>query len=76
MADQLSEEQIAEFKEAFSLFDKDGDGINPPRPARVSPNAPCTVVLSLGSPCLANEAPLCCAVCQTYVRLEQILKES
>ena len=26
MADQLSNEQIAEFKEAFSLFDKDGDG--------------------------------------------------
>ncbi|KAG5645669.1 hypothetical protein DXG03_005507 [Asterophora parasitica] len=26
MADQLSEEQISEFKEAFSLFDKDGDG--------------------------------------------------
>ncbi|XP_067939323.1 uncharacterized protein [Watersipora subatra] len=25
-ADQLAEEQIAEFKEAFSLFDKDGDG--------------------------------------------------
>ena len=25
-ADRLSEEQIAEFKEAFSLFDKDGDG--------------------------------------------------
>ena len=25
-ADQLSEEQIAEFKEAFSLFDRDGDG--------------------------------------------------
>ncbi|PKC60368.1 calmodulin [Rhizophagus irregularis] len=24
--DQLSEEQIAEFKEAFSLFDKDNDG--------------------------------------------------
>eukprot|EP00940_MAST-03C_sp_MAST-3C-sp2_P000324 g324.t1 len=24
--DQLTEEQIAEFKEAFSLFDKDGDG--------------------------------------------------
>ena len=23
---QLTEEQIAEFKEAFSLFDKDGDG--------------------------------------------------
>jgi hypothetical protein len=28
MADQLSEDQIAEFKEAFSLFDKDDDGIN------------------------------------------------
>uniref|UniRef100_A0A452GNJ0 EF-hand domain-containing protein n=1 Tax=Gopherus agassizii TaxID=38772 RepID=A0A452GNJ0_9SAUR len=26
MADQLTEGQIAEFKEAFSLFDKDGDG--------------------------------------------------
>lgn len=25
-ADQLTEEQIAEFKEAFSLFDRDGDG--------------------------------------------------
>uniref|UniRef100_A0A8B9V7M4 EF-hand domain-containing protein n=1 Tax=Anas zonorhyncha TaxID=75864 RepID=A0A8B9V7M4_9AVES len=26
MAERLSEEQIAEFKEAFSLFDRDGDG--------------------------------------------------
>jgi len=26
MADNLSSEQIAEFREAFSLFDKDGDG--------------------------------------------------
>ncbi|XP_052124155.1 uncharacterized protein LOC127749557 [Frankliniella occidentalis] len=26
MADQLTEEQIAEFKEAFTLFDKDGSG--------------------------------------------------
>jgi len=26
MAEQFTEEQIAEFKEAFSLFDKDGDG--------------------------------------------------
>ena len=25
-ADQLTEEQISEFKEAFALFDKDGDG--------------------------------------------------
>merc|ERR1719321_986456 len=26
MVDQLTEEQVSEFKEAFSLFDKDGDG--------------------------------------------------
>ena len=26
MAEQLTEEQLCEFKEAFSLFDKDGDG--------------------------------------------------
>ena len=26
MSEQYTEEQIAEFKEAFSLFDKDGDG--------------------------------------------------
>jgi len=26
MAHVLSEEQIVDFKEAFSLFDKDGDG--------------------------------------------------
>jgi calmodulin len=26
MADQLTEEQTAEFREAFALFDKDGDG--------------------------------------------------
>jgi calmodulin len=25
-ADDLTEEQVAEFKEAFELFDKDGDG--------------------------------------------------
>ncbi|KAI2488146.1 calmodulin protein [Pyrenophora tritici-repentis] len=25
-ADSLTEEQVSEFKEAFSLFDKDGDG--------------------------------------------------
>ncbi|KAG6414006.1 hypothetical protein SASPL_126722 [Salvia splendens] len=30
MADQLTDEQISEFKEAFSLFDKDGDD-SPPR---------------------------------------------
>ncbi|CAN1337692.1 unnamed protein product [Linum perenne] len=27
MADQLTDDQISEFKEAFSLFDKDGDAI-------------------------------------------------
>ena len=27
--DDYTEDQIAEFKEAFSLFDKDGDGKNP-----------------------------------------------
>jgi len=27
MSDTLSEEQIAEFREAFALFDKDGDGL-------------------------------------------------
>ncbi|THU47487.1 hypothetical protein C4D60_Mb09t16050 [Musa balbisiana] len=27
MAEQLTDDQIAEFKEAFSLFDKDGDGL-------------------------------------------------
>ncbi|KAJ6755527.1 GTP-BINDING PROTEIN RAB6 [Salix purpurea] len=26
MADQLTDDKISEFKEAFSLFDKDGDG--------------------------------------------------
>lgn len=26
-ADQLTEEQITEFREAFQLFDKDGDGV-------------------------------------------------
>jgi Ca2+-binding EF-hand superfamily protein len=29
MADQLTDDQIAEFKEAFSLFDKDNDGMAP-----------------------------------------------
>ena len=27
MADKLKDEQIQEFREAFSLFDKDGDGM-------------------------------------------------
>ena len=28
MVDKYSEEEIAEFKEAFSLFDRDGDGMS------------------------------------------------
>lgn len=27
MGDSLTEDQIADYKEAFSLFDKDGDGV-------------------------------------------------
>ena len=41
MADQLTEEQTAEFKEAFALFDKDGDGT-------ISPKELGTVMNSLG----------------------------
>ena len=41
MSDQLTEEQIAEFMEAFSLFDKDGDGT-------ISTNELGTVMRSLG----------------------------
>ncbi|KFO34526.1 calmodulin-like protein 3 [Fukomys damarensis] len=41
MASQLTEEQIAEFKEAFSLFDKDGDGC-------ITPQELGTVMRSLG----------------------------
>jgi hypothetical protein len=40
MADQLTDEQIAEFKEAFSLFDKDGDG-NPSSPPPSPPDRAC-----------------------------------
>lgn len=55
MADQLTEEQIAEFKEAFSLFDKDGDGkfgraINPvPLSRLMSPLSIKFIVQSCGS---------------------------
>ncbi|KAL6057172.1 hypothetical protein STEG23_022011 [Scotinomys teguina] len=41
MADQLTKEQIAEFKEAFSFFDKDGDGT-------ITTKALGTVMRSLG----------------------------
>jgi hypothetical protein len=46
MADQLTDDQIAEFKEAFSLFDKDGDGKVPFPP----PLTPLFVFLRIGSP--------------------------
>lgn len=39
MAEQLTEEQISEFKEAFSLFDKDGDGIYLTAPLTVAGEA-------------------------------------
>jgi len=41
MVDDLTEEQIAEFKEAFLLFDKDGDGT-------ITTNELATVMRSLG----------------------------
>ena len=42
MADQFTEEQIAMFKEAFSLFDKDGDG----KPYIIYMNTCCRVKLA------------------------------
>jgi len=41
MADQLTEEQITEFKEAFALFDGDNDG-------SITSRELCTVMRSLG----------------------------
>jgi hypothetical protein len=54
MTEQYDEEQLAEFKEAFSLFDKDGDGefplcdilwrsIKDPLTLPVAPNPRCQV---------------------------------
>uniref|UniRef100_A0A3B3YEB5 EF-hand domain-containing protein n=1 Tax=Poecilia mexicana TaxID=48701 RepID=A0A3B3YEB5_9TELE len=50
MADQLTEEQIAEFKEAFSLFDKDGDGT-------ITTKELGTVMRSLGQTTARNPPP-------------------
>jgi len=36
MAEQLTDDQISEFKEAFSLFDKDGDGASLSLPLSLS----------------------------------------
>lgn len=41
MSDKLSPEQIEEFREAFSIFDKNGDG-------KISPNELGTVMRALG----------------------------
>ena len=41
-AAQLTDEQVAEFKEAFALFDKDGDGalsVAPSPPLNLYPQA-------------------------------------
>ena len=40
MADQLTEEQTAEFREAFALFDKDGDGKSRLPPTNEVPKYP------------------------------------
>ena len=48
MADQLTEEQIAEYKEAFSLFDKDGSG-------SISQQELGVVLSNLGTKCTAEE---------------------
>ena len=40
MADQLTEEQTAEFREAFALFDKDGDGKSKLPPTNELPKYP------------------------------------
>ena len=56
MADQLTEEQIAEFKEAFSLFDKDGDGT-------ITTKELGTVMRSLGQNPTEAELQVCSFVC-------------
>lgn len=55
MADQLTEEQIAEFKEAFSLFDKDGDGT-------ITTKELGTVMRSLGQNPTEAELQVCSAI--------------
>jgi hypothetical protein len=50
MVEQLSEEQIAEFKEAFSLFDRDGDG-------KITSKELGTVMRSLGANPTGNPLP-------------------
>ena len=60
MADQLTEEQIAEFKEAFSLFDKDGDGT-------ITTKELGTVMRSLGQN--PTEAELQDMVCYSWTNL-------
>jgi len=82
MADQLTEEQIAEFKEAFSLFDKDGDGKPdiPPvmyAPPAVSPPPPMTPIYSAQYklsrhprqfPSLMDTRDLLCRTVDSFIR--------
>lgn len=63
MVDQLSEEQIAEFKEAFSLFDRDGDG-------KITSKELGTVMRSLGqNPTEAELREMIQEVCVTICSL-------
>ncbi|CAL9041945.1 unnamed protein product [Musa banksii] len=48
MAEQLTDDQIAEFKEAFSLFDKDGDGLILSIPLCCHPLLPLDLALFTG----------------------------
>jgi hypothetical protein len=66
MVEQLTEEQIAEFKEAFSLFDKDGDGTASSFSPAVSPFLPSYVVFATMSCC-------CIIVCPSSFRSILIL---
>jgi hypothetical protein len=64
MADQLTDDQIAEFKEAFSLFDKDGDGKLLLRlPSLRCLQHPLPPFLSSSYYCLDMYLPCCCTIC-------------
>ena len=74
MADQLTEEQIAEFKEAFSLFDKDGDG----EPESFSSQNPCRASWchSSGLSPLVDFYVLALSTIQWYTQDEEPVKKA